>query len=373
MKPLNVLFDHQVFSVQEYGGVSRIFYQLIKHLCDKEDLRLLLFQGWHINRFPLAELRDRLAFYRGREVGYFPHVSLLLKAFNRLGFKAFSRGKSMDVYHPTSYSPIVSQWRKSPVVLTVNDMIPELFPHHFRDIKTRLQVKKKCIRRADIIITISRNTRSDLVNYYPAAAGKVRVIYPGAPSSPGDDEDLRPFPHARPYILYVGTRKQGYKNFYGFYSGFAASPKLVEQFDIICFGGGDFKKKELRLLAGTGSPVRIFRPTGDERLLPALYRGAAAMVYPSLYEGFGLPPLEAMTYGCPVIAAQTSAIPEVLGDAAAYFNPREPQSITKTIDKVLFDKQLKEEMVKKGKQQVKLYSWKKMAEETHRIYRELTG
>jgi glycosyltransferase involved in cell wall biosynthesis len=252
-------------------------------------------------------------------------------------------------------------------------MIPELFPQDFRDIKSRLKIKKKCIERADIIITISHNTRKDLLDFYNVPADKVRVIYPGAPTLPGQFAEIRPFPHPRPYILYIGSRKQGYKNFYGFFSAFASSPKLVEQIDIICFGGGYLKKQELLFLSGFGQPVGISQPPGDEDLLPGLYRGAAALVYPSLYEGFGLPPLEAMAYGCPVITANTSVMPEVLGEAAAYFNPCDPGSITTTLEAVLFNKGLRKEMAKKGSQQVKQYSWQKMSDEIYQVYKELKG
>ena len=375
MKPIHVLYDGQVFAQQIYGGVSRIFYELITRLSANPETRISLFHGLYINRYPLEEIKDKCAFYYGKEVLAFPHISVLLKPLNNFLFRRHIAGKAVDIYHPTNYSSLVSRWKKSPVVLTVNDMIPELFPHTYTDIRRRLKIKKECIRRADMIIVISRQTGEDLLNFYNVSRDKVRVIYPGAPVPPRKGEKIRRFPHPRPYILYVGTRKQGYKNFYGFFSGFTASSKLVNRFDIICFGGGYLKRKELRYLSGCGCglEMHLFQPPGDEELLPMLYRGAAALVYPSLYEGFGLPPLEAMTYGCPVIAGHVSAIPEVLGDAAAYFDPYRLETLTAVMETVLFNPVLKKYLSQKGREQVKLYSWEKMATETLRLYREITG
>ena len=117
----------------------------------------------------------------------------------------------------------------------------------------------------------------------------------------------------------------------------------------------------------------VFQMAGSDHLLAELYAGTSAFIYPSLYEGFGLPPLEAMVYGCPVIASVGGAIPEVLGEAFEYFDPHEPESIASSIESVLFNTHRKQEIVKKGKHQVKKYSWGKMAEETYQVYKELAG
>ena len=369
---INLLYDHQIFAAQKYGGVSRIFYELIKHLVGKKEVKLYLIQGLHINHFPLEDLKKKMAFYLGKKMICFPHVSTLLKPFNHMILKTFSAGKRIDIYHPTNYSAAVYNWEKSPVVLTVYDMIPELFPDNFRDIKRRLKNKKRNIERADKIITISLNTKKDLLEHYNVPGEKIRVIYPGAPSSFGKNERIPTFQHPKPFILYVGTRKQGYKNFPNFFLAYSRSEKITKNFDLVCFGGSPFNKKESQLMAVPGRPVKVFHVSGDDRLLASLYRSAAAFVYPSLYEGFGLPPLEAMTYGCPVITSRVSAIPEVLGDAAAYFDSDDPESISSLLEKVLYERKLANQLVQKGSSQVKKYSWAKMAEETYQVYEELS-
>ena len=371
---MNILYDHQVFATQRYGGVSRIFYELINHMVEKKDVRLYLFHGYYINDFPLEDLKDRMAFYFGKRAINFPHVPVLLKPFNHIIFHTFLSGKPIDLYHPTNYSAAVYNWRKSPLVLTVNDMIPERFPGNFRDIRSRLKSKKKCIERADQIITISHLTKQDLLNYYQLEKDKIRVIYPGAPSPiPKNDRDQPRFQHGKPFILYVGTRKQGYKNFKNLLLAYCLSKKVNKEFDLICFGSHPFNKNEKRLMVQMGCLGSVFQITGSDLLLSELYAGTSAFIYPSLYEGFGLPPLEAMAYGCPVIASVGGAIPEVLGEAAEYFDPGEPGSIASSIESVLFNTHLKQEITKKGKHQVKKSSWEKMAEETYQVYKELVG
>jgi glycosyltransferase involved in cell wall biosynthesis len=369
---MNILYDHQVFAAQRYGGVSRIFYELISRIVEKKDVDLHLFHGYYINDFPLGDLKDRMAFYFGKRAIRFPYIHVLLKPLNDIIFQTSLSGKPIDLYHPSNYSAAVSKWRKSPVVLTVNDMIPELFPGNFRDLRSRLRSKRKCIERADQIITISHLTRQDLLNYYQVEKEKIRVIYPGAPSAIRKSVREHPrFRHRKPFILYVGTRKQGYKNFKNLLLAYCTSKKINRDFDLLCFGSHPFSKNEKRLLAQMGCLDSVFQITGGDRLLSRLYAGTAAFIYPSFYEGFGLPPLEAMAYGCPVVASAAGAIPEVLGDAFEYFDPHEPESIASSIESVLFNDSLRRELVKKGTLQVKKYSWDKMANETYRVYKEL--
>ena len=138
MNIVNILYDNQIFATQAYGGVSRLFYELITHLSEKEEANIYLFQGFHINRFPLADVKKELAFYFGRKVPRPPYTAKFIRLFNTLLFDLFKPRKNIDIFHPTDFSPVVPKWKKSPLVLTVCDMIPELYPHFFKDIKTQL-------------------------------------------------------------------------------------------------------------------------------------------------------------------------------------------------------------------------------------------
>lgn len=361
------MYDHQVFAAQKYGGVSRLFYELIKHLADKKEIELFLFHGLHINRFPVWDFKEKAAFYFGKKIVSLPHISELLKPINRVLFKTFA-GKPVDIFHPTGYSSTVSHWEKSPVVLTVYDMIPELFPQDFRDIESRLKNKRKCIERADKIITISQTTKQDLLRFYKVDEAKISVIYPGAPAEILEKNQCDPYKHDKPYILYVGTRKQGYKNFDHLLLAYAISKKIHDEFDLICFGGPSLSGAEEDTISILECLDNVFHISGNDRQLSRLYAGAAAFVYPSLYEGFGLPPLEAMAHGCPVVAGRVSTIREVLGDAAAYFDPGEPEIMASAMESVLFDETRRRELIERGKIQVKKYSWARMGDEICRVY-----
>ncbi|MDQ1351874.1 MAG: hypothetical protein QG657_2180 [Acidobacteriota bacterium] len=371
MHQLKILFDHQVFVAQQYGGVSRLFYELIRRLADKKEIELCLFHGLHINRFPVWDIKEKTAYYFGKRIVSLPHISVLLKPINQALFNSLAR-KSVDIFHPTGYSSTVYSWRKSPVVLTVYDMIPELFPQDFPDIRPRLENKRKSIERADRIVAISQTTKEDLLRFYKVDEAKINVIYPGAPVETLEKNQCDPYKHAKPYILYVGTRKQGYKNFEHLLLAYAISKRIHDEFDLICFGGPSFSRAEHDAISLLERLDDVFHIAGNDQQLSRLYTGASALVYPSLYEGFGLPPLEAMAHGCPVIAGNVAATREVLGDAAAYFDPVEPEVMASTMESVLFDETFRRELIERGKNQVNKYSWSRMAEEIYEVYKNTT-
>lgn len=379
LKNLKLLYDNQIFVTQEYGGVSRIFYELIKNLVEKEGIKIFLFHGLHINHFPLGDLKKKMSFYFGKRIRPLPYTTKFLRLFNTVLFDLFKPYKKIDIFHPTDYSPVVPRWKKSPLVVTVYDMIYELYPHFFKDldIKSRIERKKKCIERADRIIAISNSTRNDLLTFYNVEEKKVRVIYPGAPLAekrpPARQRQSNFTANKKPFILYVGSRKRGYKNFKNLLMAFASNKRITREFDLLCFGGGAFTPVEMSFISQTGSQRHVFQISGDDEVLCQFYMNARAFVYPSLYEGFGLPPLEAMVYGCPVIAGHVSSLPEVLGEAAVYFDPYESGSIAAALENVLFSDSKVRELVKKGYIQAQQYSWSRMAEETYRLYDRVVG
>lgn len=380
---MKILFDHQVFTCQSYGGVSRIFNELIQHLTPKKEAELSIFAGLHISNFPLDELKKQVSYYRGKHFFRFPYDRIILKKVNNVLFKYIMKASDTpsrkkdnrvpDIYHPSGYSPVVYNWKKSPLVLTINDMIPELFPGNFKDIKTRLENKRKCIERADHIIAISNTTKSDLMKFYPIDEKKISVIYPGALTQHVERYDCKPYEHEKPYILYVGTRKQGYKNFEGLLAAYAGTKHIKDDYDVICFGGPDFSRDERDVMSMLNVLDNVYYAEGNDLQLARLYAGASLFIYPSLYEGFGLPPLEAMALGCPVVSGRVSVMPEVLGDAVAWCEPHSPESIATAMEEVLIDEQRRQELIAKGIEQVQKYSWSQMAEETYAVYRQITG
>jgi glycosyltransferase involved in cell wall biosynthesis len=178
-------------------------------------------------------------------------------------------------------------------------------------------------------------------------------------------------PHSRPYLLYVGLRG-GYKNFEGLLRAVAASPMLRADYDVIAFGGGSFRSSETAMISQLGfGDGRVLQMGGGDSLLGELYAHADAFVYPSAYEGFGFPPLEAMTQGCPVVASNTSSMPEVIGDAGEFFDPGSVEDIRRAIEAVVYSRDRGQELVRLGYARIKMFSWEKCASETMAVYRSL--
>ena len=175
----------------------------------------------------------------------------------------------------------------------------------------------------------------------------------------------------RPFLLYVGWR-EWYKNFKPFLQSISRSKPIMNDFDIVAFGGGEFTVEELKLIRKLGyRDGQVKQISGRDDLLAKYYSEAKAFVFPSLYEGFGIPPLEAMSYNCPVISSDASCMPEVIGDAAEYFDPSNLDDMFKTVEKTVYSDPRINELVLLGKQQIKKYSWQKCTDETLSVYQSI--
>ena len=177
-----------------------------------------------------------------------------------------------------------------------------------------------------------------------------------------------PVTDQKPYILYVGARP-GHKNFERLLRAYAGSSLLRREFDLVCFGWSDFLPAELKLMRSLDLPAGSVRHvSGTDEKLAGLYVSAAAFVYPSLYEGFGIPPLEAMSLGCPVVCANTSSLPEVTGDAAELFDPYDESAMRVAIERVVSTPEYATALAEKGRRRASLFSWEKCARDTLGVY-----
>ena len=175
----------------------------------------------------------------------------------------------------------------------------------------------------------------------------------------------------KPYILYVGSRRR-YKNFNILIDAYSCSKKINDNFDIVCFGGDPFLNEELRYFKEKNiSPNKIKFIQGNDNLLYNFYKNASCLVYPSLYEGFGLPIVEAMSMSCPVISSNTSSMPEIYGDSAISFNPKYSEELIKKLENLLFDSHFQLQLKNKGLKRSKEFSWEKCAQETQSVYKKL--
>ena len=387
---MRIAFDHQAFCLQKTGGISRYFCRLAEQLEQtKQADDVGVFAPLYRNQY-LRELSKNLV--HGYSVKDYPTktAGLLVKANGWLAKSQIKEWKP-DLVHETYFSLNRSTPASCPVVLTVFDMIPEL-EAIASQAKSRTaiatasgldSIKRTAVQRADHIICISEHTRSDLLNLYQVPAQKVSVVYlgceavtiQGAVVNISDDTSTNTSTSAatsftsqsRPYLLYVG-----YKNFANLLQAIAQAPELMAEFDVLAFGGGTFTAAERTLIARLGfKSNQVRQQSGNDAALNEAYQHATAFVYPSTYEGFGLPPLEAMTRNCPVISSNTSSMPEVIGDAGEYFDPQSLDSISSAIEAVVFSKERTQELKKLGSERVKFFTWQRCAQETRAIYQSV--
>jgi glycosyltransferase involved in cell wall biosynthesis len=356
---VRIAYTYHAFSTQRYGGVSRYCTRLAEHLARFDDCDVAVLGLLHLN-----EHLRRAQFNRGRLVAtYLPHVprtGWLRRRLNAVLTRRYVRRHPVDIVHETYYSRDRITPPGAKVVLTVYDMTHERHPESFPPGDRTRELKRAAVARADRIICISEHTRTDLVDLLGVDPAKTCVVHLGA--SLGRDASPTPL-HAvpTPFVLFVGDRG-GYKNFAGLVEALRAP--ALEDIQLVCYGGGPFRK-------GETLPRRALHLSGSDELLAQLYRQAAALVYPSVYEGFGLPALEAMACHCPVVCSNAGSLPEIVGTAAELFDPRDPAAIADAVERVLTSSGRAQELRTRGAERAKQFTWERCAMETRQVYRRL--
>jgi len=280
-----------------------------------------------------------------------------------------------DIICPTNYDSYFIPWKKKSIlVVTIYDMILELFPEYynhslFSKIRYRINTNKrrKMINKADKIIAISNNTKLDLLSYYPNVDSSKVIVFPigtnmGTISKNECDIDL-----PNEYILYVGGRS-GYKNFDRFSVAINMLLEKYKTLHLLCTGT-PLDNEELKIFKENAS--RVISYSANEYELAYLYSNAICFVYPSLYEGFGIPTIEAFSCECPVILSDTSCMKEVGGDAACYFNPTDVNDMANVIEKVYLSDSLRTKMKEKGKECSKCFYWDDISKSIVDLYKSL--
>ena len=348
-----VLFDEQIFEQQAYGGISKYFCELYSELI-KASVR-----GWgyeihapfHQNKY-LADLRKKTLLL-GRLIKYYRFYQQLNK---------FTFGKDAELTHQTYYFKPKPNYGKN--IITCFDLIQELHMPKSGFNDRVLRLKKKSISSADHIIAISEQTKKDLVGYYGVDNQKVSVIHLGVNKSKFEIGSNK---IEGPFFLFVGNRA-GYKNFESVLIAMVDALKEIPHLKLISFGGGHFSAEENILIRKLNLADSVCQVSGTDEQLAAYYKKATGLVYSSKYEGFGLPIIEAMQKGCPVITANYGAMLEVAQGRAFHVDPSDPNELANAMTKLTLDKGLRVSLVQNGYAVASLYSWQKTAEETQKVY-----
>jgi glycosyltransferase involved in cell wall biosynthesis len=366
---MKIAYDYQAFYWAKYSGISRYIYELATRTSQAVNFEVQIAAGLYVNKY-LEKCSPDLV--KGLQIPLIPKSARIVGAINTQLSKIWLNQSNPDIVHETYYAKKRTAPKQCKAVITVYDMIHEKFAHLMpeRDRKFSL-VKAEAIRRAAHIICISENTKQDLIDILDIDPKIISTIYLGCSLQRHENIEETPKISA-PYILYVGHRGLEYKNFKRLLQAYASRRNIFDNFRLVCFGVKPFSNDEIAIIRGFGiDDNRLIHISGNDKILASLYTYASAFIYPSLYEGFGIPPLEAMSFSCPVVCSNTSSILEVVADAGEYFNPYELDSIADALEKVLFSKVRTKELVIKGKERVTNFSWDVCAEQTQLVYNSL--
>jgi glycosyltransferase involved in cell wall biosynthesis len=374
-RALEVVIDQVIFQLQSRGGISRIYKEILPRMCDLD--QSLLITLLTISGEPRQPLPHHSRIARRR----IPQASRYLRPQRLLGSAIPTAQRLLDkiwlgegagkIWHSTYYT-VPERWKGKQIV-TVADSIYERFAELFDSPGDELvrKQKRRSIMKADAVICISESTRADVQRFYGISPDKTYVI----PLAHGEmftscaEVDHRNRLDSRPFLLYVGSRIH-YKNFDCLLDAYSRWPASKEV-DLIVVGDSDWSsEEEQRLIAlNLKKRVHLLRHIDDQELR-RLYNEAVAFVYPSLYEGFGIPLLEAMACGCPVVASRIPSTVEVAGDCPLYFDARSSDDLIGSLDAVLAEGREGQRQAM-GLERARKYSWEETARRTLEVYRGL--
>ena len=358
-----ILFDNQMFTFQRFGGVTRYFADLMYNLPAGEfvsDIPMRFCENHYVTE-TYGHKYDKITFpnnYRFRRIIYrLSNMHMAAKAVKNADY---------DIFHPTYFDPYFLKAlhkRQKPFVLTVHDMTFERYPQDVLIYDRTIPHKKRLIAEADHIIAVSENTKRDIVELLGTDPSKITVVHHGYRSLAEPAAQL-----VDRYVLYVGERK-GYKNFLPWLSAIRPIFNLDPNLKIVCTGS-PFTSSEIKLFRRWNIADRLVHISANDAEMASLYRHALCFVFPSHYEGFGIPILEAFANGCPVCLSNASCFPEVAGDAALFFNPNDAQSMLDSLKELLVSSALRDELRAKGAERGKEFSLERMVERTCDVYRK---
>lgn len=383
---MKILYDYQAFTMQYFGGVSKCFCELISNFPTdiNYEIALKYSNNKHLANSKLKQdlqpvIIDRQSFISKYKIKgahkLFDYLNLfhLIQSAERLNqnvsINALIR-QDFDVFHPTFFNPYFLKYiGKKPFVLTVHDMIPEIFPEYFKKPNPETTLKKLLCDKATAIVTVSNNTKEDLIRFMHIPQNKIQVIYHGSPKVNIHTHSKRII--TEPYFLYVGQRNY-YKNFKQTLYDFANFSTKYPQYKLVCTGHS-FTIEELDLIKKLMIQDNVIHIAPDDIQMTNLYSNAAAFIYPSLYEGFGMPILEAFSAGCIALLNDKSCFKEIGGNAALYFNSDSNGSnlCSKMEMIVKLDNEKRSALINLGIKRSEMFSWKQSSIQLMKLYNSI--
>lgn len=347
-----LVLDNIVFNIQRAGGVSAVWNAILQACREEKDLNLQIIEksGAHNNIF-YKHLNN--AIYRSERL-----------PLSIARYRSPKMPKNATLFHSSYLRTTPTKSVRN--IVTVHDFVYEKYDTGIRKMAHLVQ-KENALKRADVIICVSENTKQDLLTYHPYLHTRdIRVIHNGVDKQ---FTPMKPECTGAPYLLYVGGRTN-HKNFDLALNLILADDARKLDLHLKVVGGGAFSPREQSNFRAKGISNKI-KHLGvvSNKQLNRLYAGAFAFIYPSLYEGFGIPPLEAMASGCPVICSNSSSLPEVVGQAALMFDPL---SLEQAMDCVfsLMSNEIRSDYIQRGLLQARNFSWEKTGLRTLELYRE---
>lgn len=369
---MRLLLEPQIYINQKFGGISRYYTEIFSRISKQNSVEVEVPLYYSQNVFfneSLLRTNEQKRIYFWINILQRLKISVR-KKIRKQNLKLISEcllKNNYDLVIPTYYDTyFLENVHSKPFVLTVYDMIHELYPQYFKGQENVSINKKTLLEKASKVIAVSENTKKDILKIYPHInASKIEVIYHGN-SLHVDKNVTVNLPQS--YILFVGMREH-YKNFNFFLKAVHNLLITNENLYVVCAGGGNFSEDETQFINSLGLKRKVIQYNFKDNELGMIYNKARCFVFPSEYEGFGIPVLEAMACGCPVVLTNASSFPEVAQDAGIFFESNNSNDLQKKINLVLTNNEIAQKYREKGLQQVKKFDWDKAAKQCLELYK----
>jgi glycosyltransferase involved in cell wall biosynthesis len=367
-----LLIDSQIFDIQKFGGISRYFTEIFVTLLEENRAEIATSICYSNNVYVSdTALINKDYFWKSAYLKVLDKMGVSIrkkiKKVNKNSTIDKLKKQQFDLFIPTYYDPYFLEYiEDKPFVLTVYDMIHELFPNYFSAVEKSLADKLILMEKATKIIAISESTKNDILKFYPHIdKEKIEVIYLSQSLDPKNYIEVE-LPEK--FLLFVGNR-DGYKNFTFFLKSVSSLLHADPNLHIVCAGGNKFNTEEKQLIDELKIANQISQSNFDDKELPSYYTKAKCFIFPSEYEGFGIPVLESMACGCPIILANHSSFPEVAGEAGVYFELNNESDLRSKVVSLLENETYRNQMIAKGYVQSEKFSWKKTAHECNELFK----